>query len=149
MLATGVVEIKHRSHSVYAQPIDMIFVQPEHGAGHQEAAHLVATVVIDVRVPVGMEAEPPIRVLEKMRAVEVGKAVPIGREVRWNPIENDSDATLMQIVDEKHEILGRAVASGRREITRGLISPGSVKRMLHDRQQLDVSELHALDVVGH
>ena len=64
----------------------------------------------------------------------------IGREMRGHPIENHADAMLMQVVHQIHEILRRAVARGGREIAGGLISPRSVKRMLHDGQEFDVGE---------
>src|SRR5208282_2859770 len=89
--------------------------------------------VEDERLPIGMEALTRVGVLEQMGAVEEGKAVPVGREVRRHPVENDGNAVLMQIVHEVHEILRRAVTRRRRKVAGGLISPGTVEGMLHDR----------------
>ena len=55
---------------------------------------------------------------------------------------------LVQMIDEVHEVLRRAVARGRREIAGGLVAPGSVERMLGDRHQLDVREAHVAHVVA-
>ena len=147
-LLARVVEIEHGGDGVHAQAVDVIFVEPEHGARHQEAAHFGAAVVEDVRLPVGMEALARVGVLVEVRAVEVGEAVRVGREVRRHPVENDADAVLVQVVDQVHEILRRAVARGGREVAGGLISPGTVERMLHHRQELDVGEAHLVDVFG-
>src|SRR5580704_2775786 len=76
-LFAGVVEIKHGSDRIHAQAVDVIFVEPEHGARHQKAANLGAAVVEDVRLPVGMEALARVGVLVEMSAIEVGKAVKI------------------------------------------------------------------------
>src|SRR6266481_9021413 len=86
--------------------------------------------------------------LEQMSAVKEGEAVAVGREVRWDPVENDRDVVLVQIVDEVHEILRRAVTRRGSEVTCGLISPGTVERMLHNREQFDVGESQLIHVVG-
>ena len=52
------------------------------------------------------------------------------------------------MVHEEHEVLGRAVAARGREVAEGLVAPGAVERVLHERQELDVGEAHLLDVVG-
>src|SRR5713101_2228103 len=86
--------------------------------------------------------------LEQMSAIKEGEAMAVGREVRWDPVENDRDVVLVQIVDEVHEILRRAVTRRRSEVTRGLIAPGTIERMLHDREQFDVCESELIYVVG-
>ena len=95
-----------------------------------------------------MESLARVGVFVEMRAVEVGQAVPVGREVRRHPVENHADAVLVQVVDQVHEILRRAVARRGSEVAGGLVSPGTVERMLHDRQELDVGEAHLVDVFG-
>ena len=46
----------------------------------------------------------------------------------------------MQVVDHRHQVLGRAVASGRGEVAGDLVAPRPVERVLHHRHQLDVGE---------
>ena len=54
----------------------------------------------------------------------------------------------MQVVDQEHEVLGRAVPAARREVPGGLVAPGPVERVLHDRQQLDVGVSERQGVLG-
>ena len=81
-----------------------------------------------------------------MHAVEVDQPVLVGREVGRHPVENHSEALLMQGVDEIHEVLGRAVTAGRREKAGHLVTPGWIKRMFGDGHELDMREGHLLDV---
>ena len=147
-LLAGVIEVEHGGDRIHAQAVDVILVEPEHRARHQKAANFGASVVEDVRLPVGMETLPRIGMLVEMRAVEVGQAVRVGREVRRHPVEDHGDAVLVQVVDQIHEILRRAVARGGGEIAGGLVSPGAVEGMLHHGQEFHVSEAHAADVFG-
>ena len=143
-----VVEIEHGGDGVHAQAVDVVFVEPEHGARHEEAAHLGAAVVEDVRFPVGMESLARVGVFIKVCAVEVSESVRVGGEVRGHPVENHSDAVLVQVVDQVHEILRRAVAGSRREVSGGLVSPGTVERMLHHGQELNVREAQLANIFG-
>ena len=87
-LLARIIEIEHGSDRVHAQAVDVILVEPEHRARHQKAADFTASVVEDVSLPVGMESLARVGVLVEMRAVEVGEAVSVGREVRRHPVEN-------------------------------------------------------------
>src|SRR5690606_6643838 len=89
-----------------------------------------------------------IGVLEQVGAVEVAEPVLVGGEVRRDPVEDHSDAGLMQRVDQVHEVLGCPVAAGRGEIAGRLIAPRPVERVLHHRQELDVGEPQRGDVLG-
>ena len=70
-----------------------------------------------------METLSRIGMLVKVRAVEVGETVCVGREVRRNPIENHTDVVPVQVVHQVHEILRRAVAGSGSEVAGGLVSP--------------------------
>src|SRR5260370_41836577 len=122
-LLARVVEIEHGSDGINAKAIGMIFVQPEHGARHQEAAHFAAAIVKDERLPIGMKALARVGVLEQMSAVEESEAVAVGREVRRDPVENDRNVVLGEVVAEESETLRRAVTRRRREETRSLERP--------------------------
>ena len=54
----AVVEVEHRRDAVDAQAVDVELVEPEQRARDQEAAHLVAAVVEDRGLPVGVKALP-------------------------------------------------------------------------------------------
>ena len=143
-----VVEVQHGRHGVHAQAIDVVLVEPEARTRGEERAHFVPAVVEDRARPVRVMALARIGVLVEVRAVEETEPVLVPGEVRRHPVEDDADARLVKRIDEVHEVLGRAVARRGREVARALVAPGAVKRMLHDRQQLDVREAHALAVLG-
>ena len=118
-----VVQIQHRRHRIHPEPVRVIGGQPVHGRGEEEAPHLVAAVVEDVAVPVGMDALPRVGVLEEVGAVEEAQAVLVVREVRRDPVQDHADAVLMEVVDQEHEVLRGPVPGGGGEIARGLVAP--------------------------
>ncbi len=147
-LFARVVEVEHRRHRIDAQPVGVVAVQPAQGAAEQEPPDLVAPVVEDRAAPVGMHAKPRVGVLVEVRAVEVLQPKLVGREVRRHPVEDHADAVLVQVIDQEHEVLRRAVAAGRREISGHLVAPRAVKGVLRDGHELDVREAQSVRVVG-
>src|SRR3954452_7771759 len=97
-LFAGIVEIQHGCNCIYTETVYVIFVEPEHGAGHEEAAHFGASVIEDVGLPLRMESLARVGVLIEVGAVEVGKAVCIGGKMGRNPVQNHGDAVLVQVV---------------------------------------------------
>src|SRR5215469_6722066 len=93
-----------------------------------------------------MQATTRIRRFKLVLTVEVAKTVLVLREVRRNPIQNHSDSVLVKLIDQRHELLRRAIAAGRRKESRNLIAPGAVEWMLHYGKELDVCKAHLLDV---
>ena len=69
-------------------------------------------------------------------------------EVSRNPIHDDSNTCLVELVDHIAEIIRRAETAGRREHTDNLISPGAVKRVFCQRQKFDMSKAH-IDNIGN
>src|SRR5689334_23828131 len=61
----------------------------------------------DVTLPLRMKTLARVGVLVHMRAVEIHQAVRVTREMRRYPIEDHTDAALMQAIDQVHEILDR------------------------------------------
>ena len=147
-LLARVVEVEHRGDRVDAQAVGVVAVEPAQRAADQKSANLVAAVVEDRAAPVRVDSEAWVGVLEEMGTVEVLQAELIGGKVRWDPVQDHADPVLMQVVDEEHEVLRRAVPAGRREVAGDLVAPGLVERMLHHRHELDVREAHAAHVVG-
>ena len=143
-----VVEVEHGGDRVHAQAVSVILVEPEQRAGEQEAAHLVAAEVKDVRFPLRMEALARVRVLVEVRTVEVSEPVRVVGEMRRHPVEDHAYAVLVQMVHQVHEILRCAVAAGGREEADHLVSPGAVEGMLHYRQEFHVCEPHVVAVLG-
>ena len=146
-LPATVVQVKHRSDCVDAQSIDVVAVQPKQPARKQERAHFVPVVVEDRAAPLGMKPLARIGMLVEKRAVEHGQAVRVGREMRRHPVEDHTDAMLMQEVDQIHQVLRRSIARGRCEVAGCLVAPGAVERVLGQRQQLDMGESLLDDVL--
>src|SRR5205814_6230120 len=128
--------------------IGVIFVEPEPGAAGEHGPDFTAAVIEDVAAPVRVIALPRIGVLVEMRPVEICEPVLVPGEMRRDPVENDADAVAVQLIDEKHEVLRRAVTRRRREVACRLIAPGTVKRMLCRRQEFDMRESHIDDITG-
>ena len=96
----------------------MVLAQPEERVREQEVADLVAAEVEDQRAPVGVRAAPRIVVLVERGAVEARERPVVAREVRGDPVEDHADAGSVQAVDERAEVVGRAVARGRARSSR-------------------------------
>ena len=93
-----------------------------------------------------MPALARIGVFVQMSAIKFRQAVRISRKVGRRPIQNDADTRLMEAVDERHEIVWRAVTAGSGKISERLVSPGTVERMLHHRHQFHVRVAHLLQI---
>ena len=78
-------------------------------------------------------------------AVEAAEPVLVGREVARHPVQDQADTGLVAAVGEIGEVVGAALAAGRREEADRLIAPGALERVLADRQELQVGEAH----LGH
>ena len=117
------------------------------GARHQEVADFAAAVVEDVRAPVGMHSLPRVGMLVQGRAVEVAQPVSVAGKVGRHPVDDHAHVGLVAIVDEVHEVFGRAVAAGRREVAGRLVAPRAVERVLADRHELQVRVAHLVHVV--
>src|SRR4030081_1701400 len=74
-LFAGIIQIQHRCDSIHAQTVDVILVEPEHGARHQKASYFAAAIVENVSLPVRMETLPRIGMFVEMCPVEVSQPV--------------------------------------------------------------------------
>ena len=142
----AVIQIEHGRDRVDTDAVDVVLVDPVHDVGDQEVADLGFAQVKDLGAPVGVLAAAGIRIFKDAAAVESGKAVGIRTEVGGNPVKDNTDACLMQGIDQVHEILGLAVSGGRRIVACDLIAPGAVKRMLGNTHQLYVGKRNVLEV---
>jgi len=78
----GIVEVKHRGHSIEPQSVHVIFVEPEQRAADEETADFIAAVVEDRASPIGVKALPRVGMLEQMCAIKVGQSVSVGGKMR-------------------------------------------------------------------
>ena len=143
---TAVVQIEHGGHRVYPQAIGVVLLQPEHGVGKQEGAHLVPAQIKDLGAPVGVLPLPGVGVLIGGGAVEVVQAEGVPGEVGGDPVQNHAHARLVQLVDQVFEIVGGAEAAGGGKIAGDLVAPGGVQGVLHHGQQLHVGVAHLLHI---
>ena len=143
----GVIQVEHGGDRVHAQPVDVELVEPIQGAGEQEVLHLVAPVVEDQGAPVAVLPLARVGVLVQGGAVEAGQGKGVAREVGRHPVEQDTDAVLVQVIDEVAEIVRAAEAAGGGEVARGLVAPGGVQGVFGDGQQLDVGEARQGQIV--
>ena len=124
----------------------MIFLKPVDRAAQQETAHFVTAVVENVTVPVRVVTLAGVGMLEQVRSVEVRQTMLVARKVRRNPVQNDANIMLMQVVNQILEVLRRSIAAGWRKVPGCLITPRPVERMLGYRHKLDMGEPHAIEV---
>jgi len=89
-----------------------------------------------------MLALAQIGVLVEVRAVEVAEGKTVLGKMGWHPVQDHADPILVAGVHERHEILGRPVAAGWREVARHLVAPRGVQRVLGHRHQLQVRVAH-------
>src|SRR5947209_6821855 len=54
---SAVIEVEHRGDGVNTQPVNVALAEPEERVGDEKISDLVATVVENVRAPIGMLAE--------------------------------------------------------------------------------------------
>ena len=66
--------------------------------------------------------------------------MPVFRKVSWHPVENYANSSLVQFVDEEHEILRCSKTAGGGKITRDLIAPGHIQWVFCNRQEFHVRE---------
>ena len=120
----------------------MVFVNPEHGAGYQEALHLVAAIVKLAGSPLGML--PLLDVLIFIAEVPVKFIQPVSvlGEVGGNPVHNHANALLVHDVHKLHKILRPAVPGGGGKVSAALIAPGAVKGVFCNGQQLHMGVAH-------
>ena len=147
-LGPAVVEVEHGGDGIHAQPVDAVAIEPEQSAGQQEICDLDPPVIVDQRVPVEVAALLRIFVLIERRSVETAESMRIVGEMPGNPIEDDGEALAVACIDQGGKIGRSAEAAGGSEQSGGLIAPGSVERMLADRQEFDMGESQVACIGG-
>ncbi|MNX96276.1 hypothetical protein D3C86_1285870 [compost metagenome] len=141
-----VVAVQHRGHGIDPQAIDVEMLEPVQRRRQHVAVHFSAPQVVDQRVPILVETFLRVAVLVQRRTVELGQAVGIGGEMRRHPVENHPDAGQVAGIDERGELVRRAITRTRRELRQQLITPRTAERVFHDRHQFDVGEAQVFDI---
>ena len=141
-----VVQIEHGGHRVHPQAVHVVLLQPEHGRGEQEGAHLGPAEVEHVGAPLLMLPLPGVGVLIGGGAVEIVQAEGVPGEMGGDPVHNHPDARLVELVNEVFQVVRGAEAAGGGEVAGALVAPGGVQGVLGDGEQLHMGEAHLLHV---
>ena len=89
-----------------------------------------------------MLALPGVCVFIAGGAVKLIEAERIFGEVGGDPVQQDPNTGLMELIYQIHEVVRGAETAGGRKIAGTLIPPGGVQRMLSHRHQLYVGKPH-------
>src|SRR5213596_3743166 len=89
-----IVEVKHRSHSVHAQTVDVIFVEPEKRIADKKIADLVAAKIENERAPILVLALAWVHMLVEIGAIEFGERVRVLWKMCRHPVHDHADAGL-------------------------------------------------------
>ncbi len=117
-------------HGIETQAVEAIFHQPIECVLDEEAAHLG---------PAKVDGGPPGRgdvAAEKARGVG-GEVVPVGPEVVVDDVEEDHQAEAVRRIDQRLQIVGRAIGRVRREGQHAVVPPVALAGEIVDRHQLD------------
>ena len=125
----------------------MKIFKPKQCIGNQKVLHFILTVIEYLCSPVRMFSLLRICIFKCRCSVKVCKSMCISWEMCRNPVKNHSDFVLMKIINHICKIFRCSVARSRRIIACYLISPGTVKRMLCNPNQLNVSIAHLFHIL--
>ncbi len=142
----AIVEVEHGSDRIDAQTIHMVFLDPEHGVRDEETFDLVAPKIKDAGSPMCVLTLVHILIFIQGLSIELVQPMGVLREVRRDPVHDNTDPCLVQGIHQIHEIMRRPITGGRRIITGHLISPGTIKRIFHQRQELHIVVAHLFEI---
>ena len=130
---------------IHAQTVKVIDIDPERCGRHQEGSHFLFPQVEVGRSPLAV-CIVCLRIFIQRRSVKIGKREIVLYKMHRNKIHDDADPGLVCLIDQIHQVMAAAIAAGDREITGALIAPGTIKRILAQRHQLDVCKMILLDI---
>src|SRR5439155_2812082 len=90
-----IIEVKHRSHSVDAQPVDVIFVEPEERIADKKIPHFITAKIKNKGAPVLVLALARIHVFIEVRAIEFSQGVRVLWKMRRHPSHDHANTGLM------------------------------------------------------
>ena len=124
----------------------MEFSQPIESVRDEEGLHFRPSDVEAPRAPAAVFHPVRALILIERLSVKFKETVFVLREIGGDPVEDHADARLVHLFDEIPEILRRSVPGSRGVVSRDLIAPRLVKRMLHHGQQLYMGIAHLCGV---
>ena len=132
---SGVIQIQHRRHGIHAKPVNVVPIEPTQGAIDEEVFDLSTSVVEYSAFPFRMPAFAGVGMVIEMRSIKKSQTMRVIGEMGRSPIHNDPNPRLMAGINKPLKILRRPKPTGGGEISRRLISPRSIKGVLHNRHQ--------------
>ena len=142
----AIIQIKHGSHGIHTQAVNMEFFNPEKSIGNQEIFYLVFAIVENLGAPVRMLSQSWIGMFKKRFPVKLRESVGILGKMRGHPVKDHTDFIAVKGINQVCKILRRPIAGGRRIISCHLIPPGTVKGMLCNTHQLHMGKFHFLKI---
>ena len=139
---SSVVQIQHRCHCIYTKSIYMIMFNPEQCIRQKEVRNFRFFIIENLRSPIRMLALSRIWIFECRCSVKICQTMCIFREMRRYPVKNNTDIILMKVIHHICKIFRCSIACSWCIISGYLISPGTVKWMLCDSHQLNMSISH-------
>ena len=135
--AQPVIQIDHAGHAVKAEAVEMVFLQPEAHVGEQKVHHAVLAVVKHLAAPRRVIARAAV--LEELIVAPVKAVDALGGIldcVGVHQIEQDAQPHRVRLVNQRLEVVRRAVPRGGREEIADLIAERRIIRMLHHGHEL-------------
>src|SRR5438105_3598892 len=108
-------------------------VEPVERIGREEVGYLAFSEIVNCGVPIGMKPASWIGIFVQGDAIETCKTMHIGREMRWHPIKDHTNPSLMRPVDQTAQAGGITEAPRRGKQSYRLITPGCIERVLGNR----------------
>ena len=105
-----VVEIEHGRNGVDSQSVNVVDLEPEQRARHQEALHFRPAVVKNSRAPLLVFAFVRVGVFVACLAVKFVETEFVFRKMRRDPVQYNSYAVFVAFINKIHEVVRRAVA---------------------------------------
>ena len=95
----AVVAVEHGRDGIHPQPIDVIVLDPFECARDEEPFHLVAAEIVDVSVPVLVEALTRILMFVERRSIEAGETPDVSGKMGRHPIDDHANFRVMTAID--------------------------------------------------
>ena len=141
-----VIQIQHGCYCIYTDTVYMELSQPEQSIGYQEVLHFIFAIIKYLRSPFRMFSQTRIGMFKDALSVKFCQSVCIGCKMCRYPVQNNSNACLMQFIDQIHKILRRSVTGRRRIVSGHLIPPGAIIWMLCDSHKLYMGVFHLFQI---
>ncbi|OPZ88281.1 MAG: hypothetical protein BWY75_01677 [bacterium ADurb.Bin425] len=108
----------------------MIFVEPKHGIAQKEVAYFVASIIKDIGAPFAMLALTGVGMFIKMGAVKKAEGMSVPRKMRRHPVDDHAYISLVQAINQEHQVFRRAKSGSGSKVAGGLIAPTTIQWML-------------------